>query len=268
MAMSLRIPPFAFCAAAALVCVAPEAAMAAGFDSWAALVVAGDYRAHSGAESEVFDNGRRDIAKTLQDLGFVQSRILQYSVRPELDKVTNPKRSDAGLIRAEFTRMAKQAGGGCFVYFTSHGGAQGVVVGDEIESPRDLAGMLNDACGDRATVVMISACYSGVFIPVLRSDTRMIVTAARPDRQSFGCGESNMYTFFDQCVLESFPVSPDFPRLAARIQDCVAKREMVEGATPPSEPQVSIGAAVVRTLAQYAFTPAGALSAVSRAAPR
>jgi hypothetical protein len=252
--MLQRIILYLFCAAAA-VCAATGSAMAAGFDSWAALVVAGDYRAQSGAPSEVFDNGRRDIAKALQGLGFVQSRILQYSVRPELDKEANLKRSDTDRIRAEFTRLAKQAGGGCFVYITSHGGAQGVVVGDAIESPRDLAAMLNDACGDRTTVVMISACYSGVFVPMLRSDTRMIVTAARPDRQSFGCGESNMYTFFDQCVLESFPASPDFPRLAARIQDCVAKREKTENATPPSEPQVSIGGAIALPLAQYAFTP-------------
>ena len=40
-------------------------ASANGFETWAAIVVAGDFRAHSGAPSEVFDNGRRDIAKAL-----------------------------------------------------------------------------------------------------------------------------------------------------------------------------------------------------------
>jgi len=265
--MLRRIVPYIFCAVIAAMSVAPHAALAAGFDSWAALVVSGDYRAHSGAPSEVFDNGRRDIAKMLQSLGFVRSRILEFSVRPELDKETNPKLSDVGLIRSEFTKLAKQAGGGCFVYFTSHGGAQGVVVGDAIESPRDLAAMLGDACGDRTTVVMISACYSGVFVPVLRSDTRMIMTAARPDRQSFGCGEDNMYTFFDQCVLESFPQSRDFPGLATKVQDCVSKREQVEHATPPSEPQVSIGNVIANPLAQYAFTPTGPAAITARAAP-
>jgi peptidase C13-like protein len=239
----------------------PVPSRAAGFDSWAALVVAGDYRAHSGADSEVFDNGRRDIAKMLQSLGFQGSRIAQFSVHPEKDKITNPKLSDPPLIRREFSKLAKQAGGGCFVYFTSHGGPQGVVVGDSLESPRELADMLGEACGDRTTVVMISACYSGIFIPVLRSDTRMIVTAARPDRQSFGCGESNTYTFFDQCVLESFPHSRDFPRLATTIQDCVAKREVAEHATPPSEPQVSIGNAISNPLSQYAFVPVGPVPA-------
>ncbi|MBV9903036.1 MAG: peptidase C13, partial [Alphaproteobacteria bacterium] len=32
-------------------------AFAAGFSDWAAIVVAGDWHSHSGAPSEVFDNG-------------------------------------------------------------------------------------------------------------------------------------------------------------------------------------------------------------------
>lgn len=245
---------FSFSIAAGLV-LASAPAHAAAFDAWAALVVSGDYRAHSGAPSEVFDNGRRDIARTLEGLGFAGSRILHYSVRPELDKITNPRPADKGRIAEDFARAAKQAGGGCFVYVTSHGGRDGVVMGNAVWSPQEMAAMLNEGCGDRMTIVMISACYSGVFVPVLRSDTRMIVTAAREDRQSFGCGESNMYTFFDQCVLESFPAATNFPRLAVRVRDCVAKREIEEGASPPSEPQISVGNAVGRPLSQYAFTP-------------
>lgn len=253
--MSERLTVSAICVISAALCAAAGPASSAGFDSWAALVISGDYRAHSGAPSEVFDNGRRDIAKSLEGIGFVGSRILHYSVRPELDKVTNPHLADKDRIAADFVRAAKQAGGGCFVYVTSHGGPDGVVMGNTLWSPREMVAMLNNGCGDRMTVVMISACYSGVFIPVLRSDTRMIVTAAREDRQSFGCGESNMYTFFDQCVWESFPAAPNFPRLATRVRDCVAQREIEEGAIPPSEPQINVGNAIGRPLSQYAFTP-------------
>src|SRR5689334_23478207 len=55
---------------------------------------------------------------------------------------------------------------------------------------------------------------SGMFIPVLQASNRMVVTAARGDRTSFGCGETNTYTFFDQCILESLPESMTFPMLA------------------------------------------------------
>ena len=57
------------------------------------------------------------------------------------------------------------------------------------------------------------------------AQNRMILTAARPDRTSFGCGEANTYTFFDQCFLESVPQSRDFPMLAVKVQACVAQRE-------------------------------------------
>jgi hypothetical protein len=78
--------------------------------------------------------------------------------------------------------------------------------------------MVNEACADRMTVVVVSACYSGIFVPALQTDNRMVLTAARPDRTSFGCGEANVYTFFDQCFLESIPQSRDFPALARNVQ--------------------------------------------------
>jgi hypothetical protein len=243
---------FAFLVACVLL-FGPSPASANGFESWAAIVVAGDFRAHSGAPSEAFDNGRRDLAKALVNLGFVPSHIKQFSVRPEQDMETNPARAQMETIDTEFRRLARQSSGGCFVYLTSHGAPTGILIGDEIVDPRTVARMVNDACADRITVVVVSACFSGIFIPALQTENRMILTAARPDRTSFGCGEANMYTFFDQCFLESVPQSRDFPALAATVQDCVAKREVVEGATPPSEPQVSIGFNIGRSLRAYAF---------------
>jgi hypothetical protein len=82
-------------------------ASANGFESWAAVVVAGDNRAHSGAPSDVFDNGRRDIAKALVNLGFLPSHIKTFSVRPETDKETNPLQSEIQLIDTEFRRLAR-----------------------------------------------------------------------------------------------------------------------------------------------------------------
>jgi hypothetical protein len=234
--------------------VAPSPATAGQFDSWVALIVAGDFHAHTGAESSVFDNGRRDLAKALQSVGFTQSHILQFSVQPEKDMETRPKLSDVDTIRTEFTKLARLSSGGCFLYFTSHGGPQGILVNNAIMSPQEMAKLVNDACADRATVAVVSACYSGVFVPFLRSDTRMVMTAARADRTSFGCGEASTYTFFDQCMIESIPLAPDFPRLGFKVQDCVAAREKAEGMNPPSEPQLNIGNAMQRLLPQYAFT--------------
>ena len=63
----------------------------------------------------------------------------------------------------------------------------------------------------------------------------------RPDRTSFGCGESDHYTFFDGCFLQSLPQSGDFPGLADRVKDCVSKQEQALGVDYASEPQLAIG---------------------------
>src|SRR5258706_16125747 len=96
-------------------------ASAGPFDSWAALVVAGDSRAHSGAPSEVFDNARRDLVMALKQMGFADNHIQQFSARPELDPTTKPLRSDAEQIYVNFNKLTQQTTGGCFIYFTSHG---------------------------------------------------------------------------------------------------------------------------------------------------
>jgi len=237
----------------AALAAATAPAAAAPFDSWAAIVVAGDYRAHSGAPSEVFDNGRRDLVKALTRIGFNESNILQFTSKPAGDPETNSQQAETETIYAGFTRLAHQTSGGCLLYFTSHGVPQGILVGNQLMTPRAFSQLVNDACSDKMTVAIVSACYSGVFVPALRADTRMIFTAARPDRSSFGCGEANEYTFFDQCVLESLPMSPHFPALAYKTQDCVALREKVEGAMPPSEPQLYIGGAIEAALQAYTF---------------
>jgi hypothetical protein len=102
-------------------------------------------------------------------------------------------------------------------------------------------------------VVVISACFSGVFVPALAGRNRMVLTAARPDRASFGCGEQDEYTFFDACVLGALPQAHDFAALGTAAQACVAKREAETGAMPPSEPQMEVGVALRPTLPLYAF---------------
>jgi hypothetical protein len=229
-------------------------ARAGPFDNWAALVVAGDARAHSGAPSPVFDNARRDLVKALKQMGFADNHIQQYSVHPELDLETRPLRSDAREIYTRFKPLSQQATAGCFVYFTSHGAPLGIVVGDTLVQLRTIADIIDDTCRDRPSVIIISACFSGMFIPVLHADNRMILTAARPDRTSFGCGEANTYTFFDQCVLESLPMSQNFTALADKAKDCVALREKAEGAEPPSEPQLYIGSGIKPLLETSTFS--------------
>ena len=67
-------------------------------------------------------------------------------------------------------------------------------------APEDLADVFAKA-KIRYKVIVISACYSGGFINALKDDTTMIVTAARADRTSFGCGTDADITDFGRAFL-------------------------------------------------------------------
>ena len=64
------------------------------FAHWAAIVVAGDWHAHSGGPSEAFDNARRDVSKELVRIGFAPDNLRQFSVRPERYKDTTPGKTE------------------------------------------------------------------------------------------------------------------------------------------------------------------------------
>ena len=231
-------------------------AAAGPFDDWAAVVVAGDWHAHSGGPSEAFDNARRDVSAALERAGFRSQNLRQFSVRPERYKGEGLGKSSPNDIYTGLLELTAKAPGGCLVYVSSHGSPQGVLVDQQILPPGVLGAMLDRTCGERPTVVILSACFSGVFVPTLAASNRMVLTAARPDRSSFGCGEADKYPYFDTCFLDSMPNAPDFPALARAVQACVADREIKEGMKPPSEPQVWVGSGLKPLLPLYGFTRA------------
>ena len=214
------------------------------FKDWAVVLVAGDYRAHSGAPSRVFDNARHDLAEAFAKIGFSKANMVQFSV--DYDEGT--QHTATPDIAAAMTAMAAKAKAGCLIYFTSHGVPNGIIIGDGVLGPDTMRDMVNTACGKRPAVIVMSSCYSGQFVAPLQADNRIIMTASRPDRTSFGCGELDHYTFFDDCFLRAMAVSGDFPGLGGAVQQCVATREIQMKATPPSEPQVSVGSKVTFTL--------------------
>jgi hypothetical protein len=215
---------------------------ASPFADWAAIVVAADWRAGNGRPTAAFENARRDVSAALLTAGFRPENLRSYSVEPKGTDVseTTPANVFRGVLET-----AGRTRAGCLVYLTSHGTPQGIVFGKSSGlPPQALARLLNGSCGARPTVVFVSACYSGVFVPALAAPNRLILTAARPDRTSFGCGEDDVYPFFDACVLENFPRSDDFLALGRAVQACVARREAELKLAPASEPQISAGARI------------------------
>ncbi|HWF77528.1 MAG TPA: C13 family peptidase [Caulobacteraceae bacterium] len=256
--MARWLAALAFALAALAGVGAANAETAGPFANWAAVVVSGDFHAaHTNNPTETFDNARRDVSAELIRKGFSPANLREFSVRPQLYPDTHPGKADLEPIYHALTDLAQHATAGCLVYFSSHGAPQGVVLDGQILPPQLMDQMISSACGQRPTIVIISACFSGVFVPALADNNRMILTAARPDRSSFGCSESDKYPYFDACMLKVLPTAHDFETLGPAVQACVAQKEVETGMRPPSEPQFFVGPGLRPILPLMALKPDG-----------
>ena len=161
---------------------------------------------------------------------------------------SHPFEAEAGTIADTLWDLSNRAKRGCLLYFSSHGSPDGLVLGESILPPSKLNAMVANSCGGRPTVIVISACYSGVFVRPLEAPNRMILTAARPDRTSFGCGAMNKYPYFDDCFLSSVDEVRSFEALAIRSKQCVGRMEKQTHMTPPSDPQLFVGSSIAAQL--------------------
>lgn len=139
------------------------------------------------------------------------------------------------------------------LYTTSHGAKVGIAYhdGDQgygILSPARLAAIL-DELGIRNRLLILSACYSGIFVPAVSSETTALFTAASSERTSFGCMAENDWTFFGDAMINHALRKPQ-PLEAAGIEarDMISGWEMADALTP-SNPQVTIGDRVKEWLA-------------------
>jgi hypothetical protein len=143
----------------------------------------------------------------------------------------------------------------CLFYFTSHGDPGGLYMARHrsLLPPEDLADLLDRTCGARPTVVIISACHSGTFLRHgLTTDNRVILTAARRDRSSFGCSFKEQLSVYDRCFLDAWRPYGTWGQLHAEIAGCVRTAEQARNFRPPSEPQVHIG----RGMRTFPLSPA------------
>ncbi len=102
----------------------------------------------------------------------------------------------------------------------------------------DLATMLA-ARPFRWKVIVVSACYSGGFVPKLANATSLVITAARADRTSFGCGSDSAITWFGKAFFaEGLNQSDSFHGAFDLARSLIGDWETREHETP-SEPQIA-----------------------------
>lgn len=116
--------------------------------------------------------------------------------------------------------------------------------------PQDLRAAL-DAAGILWRVQIISACYSGGFVENLSGPTSLVITAARADRPSFGCGGGSEITYFGRAFLaDALNQTLSLPQAFDIAREKVIERELARGYAP-SHPQMDMGALMAPRLQQW-----------------
>ncbi|PMV84147.1 MULTISPECIES: C13 family peptidase [unclassified Pseudomonas] len=158
--------------------------------------------------------------------------------------VDRPMATRENLRRAAMT-LAERSGPEdlIFIYLTSHGSSEHELVLDQprmelADLPADELAAVLAPLKNRDKIVVISSCYSGGFIPALKDERTLIMTASRADRVSFGCSEEANFTYFgDALFAQALNQTDDLEHAFKLAKATVAERELADG-FEASEPQL------------------------------
>lgn len=213
-----------------------------------AVLIAGD-----GTQS-VFDKEVRTISRQLQNRYIDPARQVVLSNHPDsVAEFPLATRSNIQTVLLHLRELMQPEEDLLLLYMTSHGSedhafsmeAPGFDFVDV--RPVDLAEALEPL---RLTpkVLMISACYSGGYIEPLKAPQHLVMTAARADRTSFGCGDSDTMTYFGRAYFEqALPEAENFVE-AFHLAKAQIYRWEDEQEFEHSEPQIYVGDVIERVL--------------------
>ena len=130
-----------------------------------------------------------------------------------------------------------------FIYLTSHGTQEHELVLDQprlelADLPADELAAALAPLKNRDKIIVISSCYSGGFIPALKDERTLIMTASREDRVSFGCSEEADFTYFGNALFaQALNQTDDLQKAFKLARETIAEREQTDG-YEASEPQI------------------------------
>jgi hypothetical protein len=172
----------------------------------------------------------------------------RFGADPVVVRANTKKRSDATVetLAATLDSVAKKIDPEndiLVVILTTHGSRGGLAVKagprQEMLSPALLSNALRHT-GVRHRLVIISACYSGIFLPLADPDT-LVITAADANHPSFGCQDGARWTYFGDAFFNNALRHAANPKAAfGEARELVRKRELRNG-FDPSNPQMAGG---------------------------
>lgn len=139
------------------------------------------------------------------------------------------------------------------IFLTSHGSPDGSIAIREHNRlgasmrPTHLRDMLASA-GIRNRVVIVSACFSGAFIAPLMDDNTIVITAAAPDRSSFGCNPQRDWTYFGDAYFNRVRNGASLLNAFDEAKTLIERWEREQNLTPASNPQRYVGSRAAEML--------------------
>jgi len=205
-------------------------------------------------EQKVFAGEISLAAKVIaKRYGTAQRTLLLINDQRDLE--SHPLASVTGLklALAAIGRRMDRERDALILVISSHGSRQPFVSVSNGDIPlKNLTGKdLKDALDEadiRWRVVIISACHAGAFIPYLRNDHTIVITAAAADRMSFGCSnERDLTEFGESFFRDALPDSPTLIAAFEKARTGIAAKERYLRLTP-SMPAAYFGAAMADKL--------------------
>ncbi len=225
-------------------------------------------------QQDVFMREIDSVARLMRERFDAGGRIVKL-VNNSKTALTSPIASSTSL-RAALARTAQQMDAAedvLVLFLTSHGTADhrfslelGPMRFHEL-TPASLRRLLDES-GIRNRVVVVSACYAGGFIEELKDDHTLVITAAAPERNSFGCSNENEWTYFGRAYFdEALRATHSFTGAFEIARPVIEQRER-EQKFLPSDPRMAAGESIKAKLTQLeAQLQSPRQRAISRDAP-
>ncbi len=200
-----------------------------------------------GAQS-VFESEAKGAARILEtQLGSKGRTIVRFNTKRRFD-ATGPSLLAAAQEAGKALDPSEDV---VVLMLTSHGAPEGigVVAGREAQlmTPDDVRLLLNEAKA-QYRVVIVSACYSGIFAQELANERTLVITAAAADKPSFGCQDGATWTYFgDAFFNKALRGEARLDVAFEKARGLVTRREKREG-FDPSNPQIAGGSEVLERL--------------------
>jgi hypothetical protein len=209
------------------------------------------------------DGGLASLAKDLPIEGHVV-RLINNPDTVETAPIAS-RQNFAAAIHA-IARVMDRDKDVLLLFMTSHGSPDGVALRLSGElyselSPDDVSAIFARE-GIKNRIVIVSACFAGVFLKPLADDTSIVLTAADEEHTSFGCADDRDWTYFgDAFFNQSLTPGENLEQAFDQAKTLIGQWETRDGLTP-SNPQGYFGRDLSDKLAAIYLHPV--LSAPSK----